>query len=101
MKLTNESAKVIAKLTKDSIIAIVTDPRETYIFFNPKAKELGLNNWLLGQTPERESLVKVLKVTTYVTKILYAIEDSRGQYIISTEGLRFISFEELAELIKQ
>ena len=101
MKLTNESAKVIAKLTKDSIIAIVTDPGETYILFNTKAKELGLNNWLLEQAPERESLVKVLKVTTYVTQILYAIEDSRGQYIINTEGLRFISFEELAELIKR
>lgn len=101
MKLTNESAKVIAKLTKESIIAIVTDPGETYFLFESKAKELGLNKWLSGQTPGRESLVKVLKVTTCRSGILYAIEDSRGQYIISTKGLRFISFEELAELIKQ
>lgn len=100
MKLTNDSAKVIAKLTKDSIIAIVTDPGETYILFDSKAKELGLDNWLSGKSPERESLVKVLKITTHRTEILYAIEDSRGQYIIGTKGLRFISFEELAELIK-
>ena len=101
MKLTNESAKVIAKLTKDSIIAIVTDPGETYIFFDSKARELGLNNWLFNKAPKKESLVKVLKVTTYVNKILYAVEDSSGQYIINTKGLKFISFEELAELIKQ
>ena len=100
MKLTNESAKVIAKLTKDSIIAIVTDPGETYSLFDSKARELGLNNWRFNQAPKKESLVKVLKVTTYVTKILYAIEDSSGQYIINTKGLKFISFEELAELIK-
>ena len=101
MKLTNESAKVIAKLTKDSIIAIVTDPGETYILFGFKARELGLNNWLFNKTPKKESLVKVLKVTTYVNKILYAVEDSSGQYIINTKGLKFISFEELAELIKR
>ena len=100
MKLTNESAKVIAKLTKDSIIAIVTDPGETYILFDSKARELGLNNWRFNQAPKKESLIKVIKVTTYVSQILYAIEDSRGQYIINAEGLRFISFEDLAELIK-